>query len=69
MTVKELIKHLKKGDPNAEVGVFGHFGEFYATTPEDFEFHCRKTNSRDPKQPFLIVNLLRMMVEIGPEPE
>jgi len=37
--VKDLVRHLLSGDQEADVLVFGYFGEPYEVSTSDFTFH------------------------------
>jgi hypothetical protein len=63
--VRELIEHLQKGDLDAEVVAFGHFGEAHGMDIEDFSFVDVRCNPQGHKGWYLSVT----PVDIGPEPE
>jgi hypothetical protein len=64
--VRDLVAHLLTGDQEAEVVVFGYFGEKYEVGKHDFQF--LEIKPRDNPQG-IVGSFLRVEVpDIGPEP-
>lgn len=67
MKVRELVEHLLAGNQDAEVGVFGWFGEWLPMDRDDFVFEEVK-NGHNP-QGHVGWYLQVEQIDRGPEPE